>query len=33
MSVPRPVVHVAMLAAIAAGIWLGTQAFAFFAGG
>jgi hypothetical protein len=33
VSLPRPVVHVLMLVAIAAGIWLGTQAFTFFAGG
>jgi hypothetical protein len=29
----RPAIHAAMLAAIATGIWLGTQAFTFFAGG
>lgn len=33
MSVPRPVIHLALLGSIAAGIWLGIQAFAFFAGG
>lgn len=33
MRLPRPLIHGAMLAAIALGIWLGTQAFGFFAGG
>jgi hypothetical protein len=32
VSLPRPVIHLAMLAAIAAGIWIGIGIYRFFAG-
>ena len=33
MRLPRPLVHVLILASIGAGIWLGDRVFWFFAGG
>jgi hypothetical protein len=32
MRIPRPAVHGLLVASIGAGIWLGAQLFAFFAG-
>jgi hypothetical protein len=33
VSLPRPVVHLLLLASIAGGVWIGMQVYRFFAGG